>query len=217
MQVGVTFPQSEIGTDPEVIRDYAQAAEDLGYEHLLAYDHVLGADPSNREGWRGYTHKTMFHEPLTLFSYLAAITQRLELVSGVIVLPQRQSALVAKQAAEVDVGARRSSVAAQRMLRHGGEQRMAGGTHLTSRHGLGNGVLRLLQRLRVVVEEATHRCARLRRPIEHHARSSGIGGGARCSSLRLTSLFTQRRRIGILRTSPLRHSANFLLYRVLGS
>ncbi len=103
MQVGVTFPQSEIGTDPEIIRDYAQAAEDLGYEHLLAYDHVLGADPSNRGGWRGYTHKTMFHEPLTLFSYLAAITQRLELVSGVIVLPQRQTALVAKQASEVDV------------------------------------------------------------------------------------------------------------------
>jgi probable F420-dependent oxidoreductase len=103
VQVGVTFPQSEIGTDPEIIRDYAQAAEDLGYEHLLAYDHVLGADPSNREGWRGYTHKTMFHEPLTLFSFLAAFTQRLELVSGVIVLPQRQAALVAKQAAEVDV------------------------------------------------------------------------------------------------------------------
>jgi probable F420-dependent oxidoreductase len=103
MQVGVTFPQTEIGTHPKAIRDYAQAAEDLGYEHLLAYDHVLGADPSNREGWRGYTHKTMFHEPLTLFCYLAAITQRLELVSGVIVLPQRQTALVAKQAAEVDV------------------------------------------------------------------------------------------------------------------
>ena len=103
MQVGVTFPQSEIGTDPIAIRDYAQAAEDLGYEHLLAYDHVLGADLSNREGWRGYTHETMFHEPLTLFCYLAAVTQRLELVTGVIVLPQRQTALVAKQAAEVDV------------------------------------------------------------------------------------------------------------------
>jgi len=99
----VTFPQSEIGADPKAIRDYAQAAEDLGYEHLLAYDHVLGADPSNREGWRGYTHDTMFHEPLTLFGYLAAITRRLELVTGVIVLPQRQTALVAKQAAEVDV------------------------------------------------------------------------------------------------------------------
>jgi probable F420-dependent oxidoreductase len=103
MQVGVTFPQSEIGADPIVIRDFAQAAEDLGYEHLLAYDHVLGADPTNREGWRGYTRETMFHEPLTLFCYLAAITQRLELVTGVIVLPQRQTALVAKQAAEVDV------------------------------------------------------------------------------------------------------------------
>jgi probable F420-dependent oxidoreductase len=103
VQVGVTFPQSEIGADPKAIRDYAQAAEDLGYEHLLAYDHVLGADPSNREGWRGYTHKTMFHEPLTLFCFLAAITKRIELVSGVIVLPQRQTALVAKQAAEVDV------------------------------------------------------------------------------------------------------------------
>ena len=103
MQVGVTFPQSEIGADPQVIQDYARAAEDLGYEHLLAYDHVLGADPTNREGWRGYTHETMFHEPLTLFSFLAAVTRRLEFVSGVIVLPQRQSALVAKQAAEVDV------------------------------------------------------------------------------------------------------------------
>jgi probable F420-dependent oxidoreductase len=103
VQVGVTFPQAEIGADPKAIRDYAQAAEDLGYEHLLAYDHVLGADPSNRAGWRGYTHRTMFHEPLTLFCYLAAITKRLELVSGVIVLPQRQAALVAKQAAEVDV------------------------------------------------------------------------------------------------------------------
>ena len=103
MQVGVTFPQSEIGADAKAIRDYAQAAEDLGYGHLLAYDHVLGADPTNRDGWRGYTHKTMFHEPLTLFGYLAAITRRLEFVSGVIVLPQRQTALVAKQAAEVDV------------------------------------------------------------------------------------------------------------------
>jgi probable F420-dependent oxidoreductase len=103
VQVGVTFPQSEIGADPKAIRDYAQAAEDLGYDHLLAYDHVLGADPTNREGWRGYTHETMFHEPLTLFSYLAAVSRRLEFVTGVIVLPQRQTALVAKQAAEVDI------------------------------------------------------------------------------------------------------------------
>jgi probable F420-dependent oxidoreductase len=102
MQIGVTFPQSEIGADPVGVRDYAQAADELGYQHLLAYDHVVGADPANRPGWQGYTHKTMFHEPFVLFGYLAALT-KLELVTGVIILPQRQTALVAKQAAEVDV------------------------------------------------------------------------------------------------------------------
>lgn len=103
MHLGVTFPQLEIGTDPAVIRDYAQAAQDLGYHYLLAYDHVLGADPTHRPGWRGYTHQDQFHEPFVLFGYLAAIAPRLELVTGVIVLPQRQTALVAKQAAEVDI------------------------------------------------------------------------------------------------------------------
>jgi probable F420-dependent oxidoreductase len=102
MQIGVTFPQNEIGADPAGVRDYAQAADELGYKHLLAYDHVLGADPTHRPGWKGYTHKTMFHEPFVLFGYLAALT-KLELVTGVIILPQRQTALVAKQAAEVDV------------------------------------------------------------------------------------------------------------------
>jgi probable F420-dependent oxidoreductase len=102
MQIGVTFPQSEIGSDPLAIRDYAQAVESFGYRHLLAYDHVLGADPAHRPGWTGYTHKTMFHEPFVLFGYLAALT-KLELVTGVIILPQRQTALVAKQATEVDV------------------------------------------------------------------------------------------------------------------
>jgi probable F420-dependent oxidoreductase len=102
MQIGVTFPQNEIGSDPAVIRDYAQAAESMGYSHLVAFDHVLGADPSNRPGWKGYTHKSLFHEPFVLFGYLAAITH-LELVTAVIILPQRQTALVAKQAAEVDV------------------------------------------------------------------------------------------------------------------
>jgi probable F420-dependent oxidoreductase len=103
MQIGVTFPQSEIGSDPVAIRDYAQAAEELGYRHILVYDHVLGADPTHREGWRGYTHETMFHEPFVLFGYLAGLTRTLELVTGVIILPQRQTALVAKQAAEADV------------------------------------------------------------------------------------------------------------------
>ena len=102
MQIGVTFPQTEIGADPLVIRDYAQAAEGLGYSHLVAFDHVLGADPAHRPGWRGYTQRDMFHEPFVLFGYLAALTQ-LELVPAVIILPQRQTALVAKQAAEVDI------------------------------------------------------------------------------------------------------------------
>ena len=102
MQIGVTFPQTEIGGDPLVIRDYAQAAEGLGYGHLVAFDHVLGADPTNRPGWRGYTQRDMFHEPFILFGYLAALTH-LELVPAVIILPQRQTALVAKQAAEVDI------------------------------------------------------------------------------------------------------------------
>lgn len=103
-RLGVVFPQTEIGDDPAKIRDYAQATEDLGYTHLLVYDHVLGASTANRSDWSGpYTSDTMFHEPLVLFGYLAAITRRLELVTGVLILPQRQTALVAKQAAEVDV------------------------------------------------------------------------------------------------------------------
>ena len=102
MQFGVTFPQTEIGADPAAIRDYAQAIEGLGYSHVVAFDHVLGVDPAHRPGWRGYTSKDMFHEPFVLFGYLAALTH-LEMVPAVIILPQRQTALVAKQAAEVDV------------------------------------------------------------------------------------------------------------------
>lgn len=104
MKIGVVFPQTEIGTDPVAIRDFVQAVEGLGYSHLLAYDHVLGADPAHYPGWRGaYTHEDMFHEPFVLFGYVAAVTRRIELVTGIIILPQRQTALVAKQAAEVDV------------------------------------------------------------------------------------------------------------------
>lgn len=102
MQIGVTFPQTEIGADPVAIRDYAQAVEEWGYSHVVAFDHVLGADPTHRPGWRGYTKEHMFHEPFVLFGYLAALTQ-MELLPAVLVLPQRQTALVAKQAAEVDV------------------------------------------------------------------------------------------------------------------
>lgn len=104
MQVGVVLPQTEIGTDPFVIRDYAQAAEELGYDHILAYDHVLGANPASRPGWSPvYTYKDSFHEPFVLFAYLAGITRKIGLVAGVIILPQRQTALVAKQAAALDV------------------------------------------------------------------------------------------------------------------
>jgi len=104
MHIGVVFPQIEIGSDPVAVRDYAQAAESLGYAHLLVYDHVLGADVRHYPGWNGpYNHQNMFHEPFVLFGYLAAITQRLQLVTAVIILGQRQTALVAKQAAEVDV------------------------------------------------------------------------------------------------------------------
>jgi probable F420-dependent oxidoreductase len=103
VEIGVVFPQTEIGADPSVVRAYAAAVEELGYRHVLAYDHVLGADPTVHRGWRGpYDIDSAFHEPFVLFGFLAAVTG-LELVTGIIILPQRQTALVAKQAAEVDV------------------------------------------------------------------------------------------------------------------
>jgi probable F420-dependent oxidoreductase len=103
VKIGVVFPQTEIGADRGAVRAYAQRVEELGFSHLLAYDHVLGADTSVHENWRGpYNIDTTFHEPFVLFGYLAAISS-LELVTGIIILPQRQTALVAKQAAEVDL------------------------------------------------------------------------------------------------------------------
>jgi probable F420-dependent oxidoreductase len=104
VRIGVTFPQTEFGNDPGAIRDYAQTAEGLGYTHFLVYDHVLGADTSVRPDWRGpYTSESPFHEVFVLLAYVAAVTTSLELVTGVLILPQRQTALVAKQAAAVDV------------------------------------------------------------------------------------------------------------------
>ena len=104
MRFGAVFPQTEIGSDPIAVRDWAQAVEGLGYNHILIYDHVLGASVANRPGWRGpYTSDTLFHEPFVRCGYLAVLTRATELVTGVIILPQRQAALVAKQAAEVDV------------------------------------------------------------------------------------------------------------------
>jgi probable F420-dependent oxidoreductase len=104
VKIGVVFPQTEIGTDPAVIRDYAQAVEAMGYTHLLAFDSVVGVNPDRPGGWDSqFTYRHAFHEPFVLFGFLAAVTRRIELVTGVIILPQRQTALVAKQAAEVDV------------------------------------------------------------------------------------------------------------------
>ena len=104
MRYGVVFPQTEIGTDPALIRDFGQTAEALGYQHILAYDHVIGANPASRPGWRPpYTYKDSFHEPFVLFAYLAGVTKKIEFVTGVIILPQRQTVLVAKQAAALDV------------------------------------------------------------------------------------------------------------------
>lgn len=103
MRIGVVFPQTEFGHDPAAVRDYAQIAEGLGYTHILAYDHVLGAHPDQLHGWAPYTHEASFLEPFTLFSYWAALTERIEFTTGILILPQRQTALAAKQAAMVNL------------------------------------------------------------------------------------------------------------------
>ena len=104
MKFGVVFPQTELGADPDIVAKFATTAEELGFDHLIAYDHVLGANTASRPDWQGpYTSESMFHEPFVLFSYLAGLTTRLELVTAVIILPQRQTSLVAKQAACLDV------------------------------------------------------------------------------------------------------------------
>ena len=104
MLFGAVFPTTEIGSDPGAIRDYAEAAEALGCVRLTTYDHVLGADHADRDPpLRGpYTQHDPFHEPFVLLGFLAGHTSSIELATGVLVLPQRQTALVAKQAAEVD-------------------------------------------------------------------------------------------------------------------
>jgi probable F420-dependent oxidoreductase len=104
MRIGAIFPQTEIRADPTDIRRYVTAVDDLGYDHIGIYDHVLGADVSSRPSWRGpYTSESLFHEVFVTFGYMAALSNRLELVTSILILPQRQTALVAKQAAEVDV------------------------------------------------------------------------------------------------------------------
>jgi probable F420-dependent oxidoreductase len=104
MKIGVVLPQTEIGNDPGAIKAYAEAVEGMGFAHALVFDHVVGANPERPGGWKGpYTYRHAFHEPFVLFGFLAAATRRLELVTGILILPQRQTALVAKQAAQIDV------------------------------------------------------------------------------------------------------------------
>jgi probable F420-dependent oxidoreductase len=102
-RIGAVFSQTEMGDDPGAVRAWVQAATELGYSHITVYEHVVGADPEVHEGWTGpYTVESTFHEIFVLFGFIAALTP-LELVSSVVILPQRQTVLVAKQAAEVDV------------------------------------------------------------------------------------------------------------------
>jgi probable F420-dependent oxidoreductase len=103
MKIGLVFPQTEFGSNASEIKDYTQTAEGLGFSHILAYDHVLGANPNHLEKFNGpYTFLDSFLSPLVLFSYMSAITETLEFATGIIILPQRQTALFAKQAATLD-------------------------------------------------------------------------------------------------------------------
>jgi probable F420-dependent oxidoreductase len=104
MKIGVVYPQTELHGDPEAVRLIGLAAEELGYDHLLTYDHVLGATHDREPKLTGpYTEKHPFHDPFVMFAYLAGITKRIELVPGILILPQRQTVLVARQAADLDL------------------------------------------------------------------------------------------------------------------
>lgn len=107
MRLGVTYPQNELGGDPESLRRFAVAAEELGYDHLVMYDHVVGAvlgvDRDLPMPVRAYHERDPFHDPLVAFAHVAALTTRIELVTGILILPQRQTVLVAKQAADVSL------------------------------------------------------------------------------------------------------------------
>ncbi len=110
LQIGAVFPQTEISADPKALATYAIAVEEMGYDYIVAFDHVIGANMTNRPDWKplrggppAYTLASMFHEPFVLFGYLSHVTKRVGLATGVLILSQRQAVLVAKQAAEVDV------------------------------------------------------------------------------------------------------------------
>ena len=104
MKTGVLFPQFEIGENPALIREFAETAEGLGYTHITAFDQVVGLNKASRPDWP-YVHdaEDMFHEIMILYGYLAAVTRAVDLITGVLVLPHRSAAVVAKQAAEIDL------------------------------------------------------------------------------------------------------------------
>ncbi|NOR90194.1 MAG: LLM class flavin-dependent oxidoreductase, partial [Anaerolineales bacterium] len=94
MKIGIVYPQTELEPEPTAVRDFAQTVEDLGFTHILAYEHVLGVDPNRSGGWQGiYSIEDSFMEPFTLFSFMAAVTERVEFTTGILILPQRQTAL----------------------------------------------------------------------------------------------------------------------------
>ena len=105
MKLGAIFPQTECGTDIKPITEFVRAVEAMGFDHLFVADHVLGADPAfhSHPSLATYSHRAVVHEAMTLLAYLAAVTTRITLATGILILPQRQTALVAKQAAEIDV------------------------------------------------------------------------------------------------------------------
>jgi probable F420-dependent oxidoreductase len=105
MQIGVVYPQIELGGDPAAVRQIGTAVEELGFDHMLAYDHVLGAVHGDRTPPLSgpYTEHDPFHDPFVMFAYLAGMTERIQFTTGVLVLPQRQTALVARQAADLDL------------------------------------------------------------------------------------------------------------------
>jgi probable F420-dependent oxidoreductase len=105
VHVGVVYPQIELRGDPVAVRRFGRAVEELGFDHLLAYDHVLGAVHEGREPplTGPYTERDPFHDPLVMFAHLAALTERIGFATGILILPQRQTALVARQAADVDL------------------------------------------------------------------------------------------------------------------
>jgi probable F420-dependent oxidoreductase len=104
MKLGAVFPFTDVHEDPYAIRDFVQAVDDMGYDHIVVYDHVLGSNPASRPGFSmPFSHLSPFYDPMVLFGHMSAISRRLEFLSAVLILPQRQAALVAKQAAIADV------------------------------------------------------------------------------------------------------------------